>query len=570
MTSPDQAPATPAARSGSRGLVLGSVAVVLAVAAGGTAYYVRTADAGPAARQAAATSSPSARPVVAQPVAAVAGLGADGSLPLGAPLVVSVTDGTLVGVTGTGPAGAEVAGTVGTDGTWTATAAPVPSTTYQLVADVRDGNGESHQLPVSATTGAPTKTTGVTLLPGDNAVVGAGQAVSVRLATAVTDKATRAEVERHLTVTTTPAVVGSWRWMSSTELRYRGADYWPTGTKISVAAALNQVQLAPGVWGTARTSTFSVGDTLSSVVDVAAHTMTVSLNGTVVRVMKASMGKPGFDTRNGNFVVLEKFADRVMDSATVDLPPGTPAYKTAVKDAVRITNSGTFTHGAPWSVSSQGRRNVSHGCVNLSPADAHWYYLGAKRGDVVDGGRQHDRPRPVRRGQPGLEHELRAVEDRQRARLTRRPGGTRRRDDRLPDLPRHRDGLLSLRRPHGPDRPELPAPRAARLPRQGPVVGAAHRARDAAGRPAAAGRASCCRTCTATTSTGSPGGGSTRRCRSSPPRRPPGGCAGRASRGRSRSTRGRRTRSPRAARGCGSPPSPGGTPRPAAGGCCRR
>ena len=143
------------------------------------------------------------------------------------------------------------------------------------------------------------------------------------------------------------------------------------------------MQLAPGVWGTARTSSFRVGDTLSSVVDVAAHTMTVSLNGAVVRVMKASMGKPGFDTRNGNFVVLEKFADRVMDSATVDLPPGTPAYKTAVKDAVRITNSGTFTHGAPWSVSSQGRRNVSHGCVNLSPADAHWYYLNAKRGDVV-------------------------------------------------------------------------------------------------------------------------------------------------------------------------------------------
>ena len=111
--------------------------------------------------------------------------------------------------------------------------------------------------------------------------------------------------------------------------------------------------------------------------------MTVSLNGQVVRVMKASMGKPGFDTRNGTFVVLEKFANRVMDSATVDLPPGTPPYKTAVKDAVRITNSGTFTHGAPWSVRSQGRANVSHGCVNLSPVDAHWYFLQAKRGDVV-------------------------------------------------------------------------------------------------------------------------------------------------------------------------------------------
>ncbi len=382
---PPPAPAAAAGRGGHRGLVLGSVALVLAVAAGGTAYYVRTGDSRPSGSAAAnATSAPSSAPVATvQPVAAITGLGADGSLALSAPLVVSVTDGTLVGVTGTGPGGAPVTGTVGPDGHWTAASAVVPSTTYQLVADVRDTVGTAHQLPLSATTPAPPKTTGVTLLPGDAAVVGAGQAVSVRLATAVTDKATRAEVERHLTVTTTPAVVGAWRWMSSTELRYRGADYWPAGTKISVVAGLNEVQLAPGVWGNVRTSTFSVGDTLSSVVDVTAHTMTTSLNGTVVRVMKASMGKPGFDTRNGNFVVLEKFADRVMDSATVDLPPGTPAYKTAVKDAVRITNSGTFTHGAPWSVSSQGRRNVSHGCVNLSPADAHWYYLNAKRGDVV-------------------------------------------------------------------------------------------------------------------------------------------------------------------------------------------
>ena len=75
--------------------------------------------------------------------------------------------------------------------------------------------------------------------------------------------------------------------------------------------------------------------------------MTVRRNGKVLRVMKASMGRPAFATRNGTFIVLEKQRKRVMDSATVNLPPGTPAYKTAVEHAVRITNSGTFTHGAP-------------------------------------------------------------------------------------------------------------------------------------------------------------------------------------------------------------------------------
>jgi lipoprotein-anchoring transpeptidase ErfK/SrfK len=111
--------------------------------------------------------------------------------------------------------------------------------------------------------------------------------------------------------------------------------------------------------------------------------MTVRRDGAVLRVLRASMGKPQFATRNGTFIVLEKSRRRIMDSATVDLPPGTPAYRTAVEHAVRITNSGTFTHGAPWSVPSQGVRNVSHGCINLSPADAAWFFDLARRGDVV-------------------------------------------------------------------------------------------------------------------------------------------------------------------------------------------
>jgi hypothetical protein len=34
-------------------------------------------------------------------------------------------------------------------------------------------------------------------------------------------------------------------------------------------------------------------------------------------------------------------------------------------------------------VGDQGYRNVSHGCVNLSPANAKWFYDLAKKGDVI-------------------------------------------------------------------------------------------------------------------------------------------------------------------------------------------
>ncbi len=245
--------------------------------------------------------------------------------------------------------------------------------------------GRPVALPVALAPPPPAdRPLAMTLTPGDGAVVGVGQAVSLRLGTPVTDRAARAALERQLVVVTVPAVLGAWHWTSPTELRYRGATLWPAGTRVSVTAAVQHVPVAPGVWaGGRRTTSFSVGAALTSVVDVQAHTMTVSRDGAVLRVLKASTGKPGFETRSGTFVVLEKFADRVMDSATVDLPPGTPAYRTAVKDAVRLTSSGTFTHGAPWSVASQGRRNVSHGCVNLAPDDAHWFFEQARRGDVV-------------------------------------------------------------------------------------------------------------------------------------------------------------------------------------------
>src|SRR4029453_7617126 len=51
--------------------------------------------------------------------------------------------------------------------------------------------------------------------------------------------------------------------------------------------------------------------------------------------------------------------------------------------ATRISNSGEFVHAAPWSVAQQGRENVSHGCVNLSPANAQWFYGISQPGAVV-------------------------------------------------------------------------------------------------------------------------------------------------------------------------------------------
>jgi lipoprotein-anchoring transpeptidase ErfK/SrfK len=112
--------------------------------------------------------------------------------------------------------------------------------------------------------------------------------------------------------------------------------------------------------------------------------MTVAVNGKVVKTLKVSTGKDKYPTTNGVHTVIEKNRHKVMDSTTIGIPKDSPEYyRTKVEYAVRISNSGEFVHAAPWSVNSQGRNNVSHGCVNISPADAAWFFALSRRGDVV-------------------------------------------------------------------------------------------------------------------------------------------------------------------------------------------
>lgn len=353
-------------------LLLGG-ALALTVLAGSAVAL----SSGSAAPDAVAVSAP-----VAVPTASVLG-GSGGPVPWDAPLRLGVADGTLTAVAVTDPDGAGVPGTLSPTG-WASDRTLVPAATYRASLTVRDAADALHVLPLQVRTTPAEKIVTAALSPGDDAVVGVGKPIAVTLDRDVADPAAREAVVSRLLVTARPAVRGAWRWMDDRTVHYRPAEFWAAGTTVDVTVDLRRLALDDGTWGSGvRTSRFRIGDALVSTVDVQAKTMTVRRGGTVLRTLKASMGRPEFATRNGTFIVLEKHRRKVMDSATVNLPPGSPAYRTAVEHAVRITNSGTFTHGAPWSVKDQGVRNVSHGCINLSPADAAWFYGLAKRGDVV-------------------------------------------------------------------------------------------------------------------------------------------------------------------------------------------
>jgi lipoprotein-anchoring transpeptidase ErfK/SrfK len=135
--------------------------------------------------------------------------------------------------------------------------------------------------------------------------------------------------------------------------------------------------------GGAKTS-FQTGSQVVGVADINAHTFTVSIDGAVVREMPASMGKSGFATPVGTFAALEKQSVVIMDSRTIGIPlSSAEGYRLTVNDAVRVTWGGVYVHGAPWSVGSQGYANVSHGCINLSPDNADWYYNTVRVGDPI-------------------------------------------------------------------------------------------------------------------------------------------------------------------------------------------
>ena len=204
--------------------------------------------------------------------------------------------------------------------------------------------------------------------PGPDEVVGVGHPVLVEFTAPVDD---RAAVEGGITVTTSRPLNGRFTWLTDRLLEWRPKGLWPAHSTVALRV------------GGIKTG-FTTGAAVVGVADVSAHTFTVSIDGQVVREMPASMGKPGFETPPGTFSVLEKQRAVVFDSRTIGIPLDDPeGYLIDGEYAVRVTWGGVYVHSAPWSVGSQGSANVSHGCINLSPANAEWYFNTVHVGDPV-------------------------------------------------------------------------------------------------------------------------------------------------------------------------------------------
>lgn len=282
----------------------------------------------------------------------------------------------------------KLSGEIDAEGVWRNKGELALDTTYTIVASATNPDGVATQSTRTFSTLRPKIDATYRVLP-DGQTVGVGMPVMVTFDSPVQTPAMRAEVEKRMKITTTPATEGSWGWVDSTQLMWRPKAYWKPGTKVSVNAPLAGVQTGESKWiRQNKGGDFTIAKRARVVkVDLANHVMTVRDNGKVSASYPISAGKKTADweTRSGTKIITEKQDHLVMDAATLGVPEDDPNYyRVDVRHALRVTNTGEFFHGAPWSVGSQGRANVSHGCVNMSPRAAAEFFNSSLVGDVTE------------------------------------------------------------------------------------------------------------------------------------------------------------------------------------------
>jgi lipoprotein-anchoring transpeptidase ErfK/SrfK len=299
---------------------------------------------------------------------------------------VTAHHGTLASVAVSSKAGS-VPGTMTADKqTWTAGGLLEPGTTYTVVSTVTGADGKA----VTRTTHFKTKPltldqqTYPSFAPLAGQTVGVGMPVIVKFDVPVTD---HAAIEKNLHVVSQPAQKGSWHWISDNEVHWRPATYWKPGTKVTVNADINGVPAGNGIYGQLdRSETFNIGASHIYKINIQTDQLHVYDNGHLVKTIPVTTGMPGFTTRSGTKIIIEKDRYHTMNSETIGIDPNSAlGYNIKnVEYAMRLTYSGEFLHAAPWSVASQGHENVSHGCTGMSTANAGWLYDHSLIGDVVE------------------------------------------------------------------------------------------------------------------------------------------------------------------------------------------
>ncbi|MEV7022123.1 Ig-like domain-containing protein [Kitasatospora sp. NPDC093558] len=352
---------------------------------GGGGGSAAKADLGGAAASATpSAAATSAAPKVSQAVVSIEPKTGSVDVAPGA-LKVGATGGKLTTVKVSDKNGKEIPGTIAADGaSWTPSAGLAVGTAYQVSAMAADANGVVAQADSSFTTLTPTALAKAADNVDDNATYGVGMIVSVNFSKDVKNKDA---VLKGITFETDNGTAVKGHWFGDRRLDFRPAEYWKSGTKVTVHYRLGSVEIAPGVYGSDRDEPFTIGRSQVSTVDAKTHRMTVVRDGQTSDIDITS-GSDEHPTWNGTMVIESKEGVVRMQSSTLPGMTGSP-YDLQVPHSMRLTDSGTYIHGNYWS-DAFGEDNVSHGCVGLKDVKGGGdstsmgkFYDGSIVGDVV-------------------------------------------------------------------------------------------------------------------------------------------------------------------------------------------
>ncbi|WP_345142140.1 L,D-transpeptidase [Dactylosporangium darangshiense] len=300
----------------------------------------------------------------------------DGGVPISTEIGLKVSDGKVTGVTLTDSAGQAVAGAPRADGSsWVPATALKYGTSYTAKVTAVGADGKPVTKETTFTTAAKPQgqqiNSDLNLINGGT--YGVAMPIVVEFGTEVPPES-RAAVQQRLFVTSDPPQPGTWHWFGGKQVMYRPEHYWQPGTKITARKALNGVTVGNGHTDEDYTATVTIGRKLTIDIDNATKQLTVYQNDQPIKSMPVSLGKASTPSSSGTTVIMSREPSTVFR---------TPEYTAFVEYAMRLTWGGQYIHAAPWSVGDQGKRNVSHGCTNVSTANARWLYESVLVGDPV-------------------------------------------------------------------------------------------------------------------------------------------------------------------------------------------
>lgn len=300
------------------------------------------------------------------------------------PIALTAFHATLAQVTMSGSDGSTVTGEIKDGTSWSNTQDLKYGVTYTVSGQFVGSDGAQQPFEGTVATVKPASTIQAAIQIPEGAKVGVAAPVVLTFLKAVANKV---GIKDRLHVTANgQEVEGAWVWMQDEDVmgngtkwsrvHFRPKDFWAANAKIEVKADLYGVNYGSG-WGRENIDrTFQTGAKLVVQANVDSHRLLVIENDKVIKNYPVSFGlpstkDPGRTTVSGIHIVQEKKPGEFEMCNKKYNYCGVKEYW-----GVRINNNGEFIHVNKQTEASGllGKRNVSHGCINIGMKDGEEFF----------------------------------------------------------------------------------------------------------------------------------------------------------------------------------------------------